>query len=510
MPVVEVFDLYKDRGDLHLGQRGHDVDCRTVGPPRAAFDRAATATSEREGAPRDGCSRRMKNWQPRSGNGEAVVKKLVAARAVVRRQRRRARFDRRVHECRPKGPQPLLLGDEQLVFRLVLADGSRVPEGAAHVAPDGGVPVGALRRAAGARALVRVGDDDLQAPDLGVRPGRRVVVLVTLVVLPGGRLAAARARASSDGGDARAGVASSMAGMAGEKMGVAGLASQVDGEARVLGVASVASAARGASSPSDDDESSMDEPSTRAARAAVSSGDGIGPRGDGSGDDDASESEGGAVDRRRGAAAARRTPAPTRASGRRASRDLGRVARRRRGERRRRCPRAAGPGPRASSRSSTPRTSGEVDAVVDAVEARNEGPARGEAKATGDGRAGGGDGSWQTGATSSPSLASARGGGRPKAAKAPATGLAATAASAAARSRGARRRRARSRTRRRRSARSGAACRPRARRRPAAPRRRRGRRTRSARSGPAAPLRAPAARRSLSSSSSGRAPPPRP
>ena len=101
-------------------------------------------------------------------------------------------------------------------------------------------------------------------------------------------LAAARARASSDGG----GVALPMAGMAGgEKMGVAGLASQVDGEARVLGVASAASAARGASSPSEDDESSMDETSTRAARAAVSSGDGIGPRGDASGDDDASESE---------------------------------------------------------------------------------------------------------------------------------------------------------------------------------------------------------------------------
>ena len=57
MPVVEVFDLYKDRGDLHLGQRGHDVDCTTycyaphlVGP---LFDRAASALlrptrSERE------------------------------------------------------------------------------------------------------------------------------------------------------------------------------------------------------------------------------------------------------------------------------------------------------------------------------------------------------------------------------------------------------------------------------------------------------------------------------
>ena len=47
VPVVEVFDLYKDRGDLHLGQRGHDVDCTTycyaphlVGP---LFDRAASA-----------------------------------------------------------------------------------------------------------------------------------------------------------------------------------------------------------------------------------------------------------------------------------------------------------------------------------------------------------------------------------------------------------------------------------------------------------------------------------
>ena len=51
VPVVEVFDLYKDRGDLHLGQRGHDVDCTTycyaphlVGP---LFDRAATALLRR-------------------------------------------------------------------------------------------------------------------------------------------------------------------------------------------------------------------------------------------------------------------------------------------------------------------------------------------------------------------------------------------------------------------------------------------------------------------------------
>ena len=63
---------------------------------------------------------------------------LLDPRAVVRRsERRRARLDG-VHErWWPKGPQPLLLGDEQLVFGLVLADGSRVPERAAHVASGG-------------------------------------------------------------------------------------------------------------------------------------------------------------------------------------------------------------------------------------------------------------------------------------------------------------------------------------------------------------------------------------
>ena len=64
--------------------------------------------------------------------------------AVDRGKRRRARLDRRVHEGWPERPQPLLLGDEQLVFGLVLADGSRVPERAAHVAhgPSAGERVG--------------------------------------------------------------------------------------------------------------------------------------------------------------------------------------------------------------------------------------------------------------------------------------------------------------------------------------------------------------------------------
>ena len=81
VPVVEVFDLYKDRGDLHLGQRGHDVDCTTycyaphlVGP---LFDRAATAllrpTRSERSVSRRLRRRRMKNWQPRSGNGARLT-----------------------------------------------------------------------------------------------------------------------------------------------------------------------------------------------------------------------------------------------------------------------------------------------------------------------------------------------------------------------------------------------------------------------------------------------------
>ena len=77
---------------------------------------------------------------------------LLDPRAVVRRgDSRRARFDR-VHECRPERPQPLLLGDEQLVFGLVLADGPRVPERAA-VTPW---TVGAHAAAASSFACQRV------------------------------------------------------------------------------------------------------------------------------------------------------------------------------------------------------------------------------------------------------------------------------------------------------------------------------------------------------------------
>jgi hypothetical protein len=83
VPVVEVFDLYKDRGDLHLGQRGHDVDCTTycyaphlVGP---LFDRAATALlrptrSERErlasAAAAEDAELAAKERQRREANGK--------------------------------------------------------------------------------------------------------------------------------------------------------------------------------------------------------------------------------------------------------------------------------------------------------------------------------------------------------------------------------------------------------------------------------------------------------
>ena len=83
VPVVEVFDLYKDRGDLHLGQRGHDVDCTTycyaphlVGP---LFDRAASALlrptrSERErlasAAAAEDAQLEAKERQRREANGK--------------------------------------------------------------------------------------------------------------------------------------------------------------------------------------------------------------------------------------------------------------------------------------------------------------------------------------------------------------------------------------------------------------------------------------------------------
>ena len=285
-----------------------------------------------------------------------------------------------------------------------------MPERAAHVAPNGGVPVGALRGAAGTRALVRVGDDDLQAPDFGVRQG----VGSSFSSRPGSFLpgrpgSPPRARASGGGGDARAGVASSMAGMAGgEKMGVAGLASQVDGEARACSASRPPRPPRGAPRRRPTTTSRRwTRPSTRA-----------GPR------RCARSSRRSAAMRARGGASGDKTERP---SPRRPRRPFGReggVWRRRRWRRHDGAVRVRVDGAREvgsppstsaadveadeaySKTADAVETSGDVDAVVDAVEERNDDPRAARRRRTSDGPAVAAAAcSWQTGATSSPSLA---------------------------------------------------------------------------------------------------------